>query len=56
VEADHHAVLNELLAGREDRQVRYGSRLSIQLDDVIYAVGQVIREVEEYVRRPRKKA
>lgn len=56
VEADHHAVLNELLTGREDRQSRYGSRLSIQLDDVIYAVGEVIREVEEYVRRPRKKA
>ncbi len=56
VEADHQAVLNELLAGRADRQARYGSRLSIQLDDVIYAVGQVIREVEEYVRRLGKKA
>jgi integrase len=55
VEADHHAVLNELLASREDRQTRYGSRLSIQLDDVIYAVAQVISEVDEYVRRPRKK-
>lgn len=55
VEADHHAVLNELLASREDRQTRYGSRLSIQLDDVIYAVAQVIREVDGYVRRLRKK-
>ena len=55
VEADHHAVLNELLASREDRQTKYGSRLSIQLDDVIYAVAQVIREVDEYVRRLRKK-
>lgn len=55
VEADHQAVLNELLVSREDRQTKYGSRLSIQLDDVIYAVAQVIREVEDYVRRPRKK-
>ncbi|WP_236674069.1 site-specific integrase [Paraburkholderia hospita] len=55
VEADHHAVLNELLASREDRQTKYGSRLSIQLDDVIYAVAQVIREVDGYVRRLRKK-
>jgi len=56
VEADHQAVLRELLASREDRQTRYGSRLSIQLDDVIYAVAQVIREVEEYVRRHCRKA
>ncbi|MGF6296071.1 tyrosine-type recombinase/integrase [Paraburkholderia youngii] len=55
VEADHHAVLNELLVSREDRQTKYGSRLSIQLDDVIYAVAQVVREVDEYVRRLRKK-
>lgn len=55
VEADHHAVLNELLASREDRQTKYGSRLSVQLDDVIYAVAQVIREVDEYVRRLRRK-
>lgn len=54
-EADHQAVLNELLASREDRQTKYGSRLSIQLDDVIYAVAQVVREVEDYVRRLRKK-
>ncbi|MEX3935750.1 tyrosine-type recombinase/integrase [Paraburkholderia phymatum] len=56
VEADHQAVLNELLASRENRQTKYGLRLSIQLDDVIYAVAQVIREVDEYVRQLRKKA
>lgn len=55
VQADHQTVLNELLASREDRQTKYGLRLSIQLDDVIYAVAQVIREVDEYVRRFRKK-
>ncbi|MCX4155523.1 MULTISPECIES: site-specific integrase [Paraburkholderia] len=56
VEADHQAVLNELLASREHRRIRYGSRLSIQLDDVIYAVAQVVQEIEEHVRKPRKKA
>lgn len=55
VEADHRAVLDELLASRQERQTKYGSRLSIQLDDVIYAVAQVIREVDEYVRGSRKK-
>ncbi|CAG9190118.1 MULTISPECIES: site-specific integrase [Burkholderia] len=56
VEADHQAVLSELLAGRKYRQTKYGARLSIQLDDVIYAVAQVIREVDEYVCGRRKKA
>ena len=51
VEADHQAVLNELLASREYRQTKYGLRLSIQLDDVIYAVAQVVREVDEHVGR-----
>lgn len=55
VEADHQAVLDELLASRQERQAKYGSRLSIQLDDVIYAVAQVIREINEYVRGRRKK-
>ncbi|KGD36104.1 phage integrase family protein [Burkholderia pseudomallei] len=56
VEADHQAVLNELLASRREREQRYGARLSIQLDDVIYAVAEVIRKVDEYVRGRRKKA
>ncbi|OTP65929.1 site-specific integrase [Caballeronia sordidicola] len=51
VEADHQAVLNELLASREYRQTKYGLRVSIQLDDVIYAIAQVVREVDEYVGR-----
>ncbi|WP_081085087.1 site-specific integrase [Burkholderia territorii] len=55
VESDHRAVLDELLASRQERQTKYGLRLSIQLDDVIYAVAQVIREVDEYVRGSRKK-
>jgi hypothetical protein len=56
IEADHQAVLNELIASREHRRAAYGSRLSTQLDDVIYAVAQVVLEVEAHVRKPRKKA
>ncbi|AOJ22823.1 hypothetical protein WJ11_26155 [Burkholderia cenocepacia] len=56
VEADHQAVLSELLASRREREQRYGARLSIQLDDVIYAVAEVIRKVDEYARQRCKKA
>ncbi|KWF69321.1 hypothetical protein WL92_22315 [Burkholderia multivorans] len=55
VEADHQSVLDELLVSRQERQTKYVSRLSIQLDDVIYAVAQVIREINEYVRGRGKK-
>ncbi|OXI31833.1 hypothetical protein CFB84_16030 [Burkholderia aenigmatica] len=56
VEADHQAVLNELLASRREREQKYAPRLSIQLDDVIYAVAEVIRKVDEYARGHRKPA
>jgi len=55
VEADHGAVLAELLSSREERLRKYGSRLAIQLDDVIYAVAEVIVEIAKYVRRKKKK-
>jgi len=54
VEADHEAVLRELLASREERREKYGLQIAIQLDDVIYAVGQIIVEVAAYVRRKKK--
>ncbi|QMI44675.1 tyrosine-type recombinase/integrase [Burkholderia sp. MBR-1] len=50
-EADHEAVLSELLASREDRRKKYTQQIAIQLDDVIYAVCEVIIEVATYVRR-----
>ncbi|QBQ95928.1 site-specific integrase [Paraburkholderia pallida] len=51
VEADHDAVLTELLATREERRKKYSLQIAIQLDDVIYAVCEVIMEVAAYVRR-----
>ncbi len=48
VHANHDNVLAVLLAEREDRLAKYESvRLGIQIDDVIFAVGQVIAEVEK---------
>jgi hypothetical protein len=43
--ADHEHVLDCLLQGRKTRLEKYeNSRLSIQLDDVIFAVAQVVEE------------
>ncbi|MGF6634894.1 tyrosine-type recombinase/integrase [Paraburkholderia sp. MM6662-R1] len=51
VEADHNAVLTELLSTREERRKKYSLQIAIQIDDVIYAVCEVIMEVAAYVRR-----
>lgn len=46
--ADHDHVLTKLLDERKDRLSRYeNSRLGVQLDDVIYAVAEVVRVCEE---------
>ncbi|KDP85761.1 hypothetical protein CF70_012020 [Cupriavidus sp. SK-3] len=45
VEADHEAVLDELLRSREDRCQKLGLRPSVQMDDVIYAVAEVVQLV-----------
>jgi integrase len=46
--ADHGHVLTMLLEQRKDRISRYESaRLGVQLDDVIYAVAEVVRVCEE---------
>lgn len=46
--ADHDHVLTMLLEQREDRISRYeNSRLGVQLDDVIYAVAEVVRVCKE---------
>lgn len=43
--ADHEHILDCLLQGREKRLEKYeNARLSIQLDDVIFAVAQVVEE------------
>jgi len=54
VESDHEAVLAELLRSREERRERYGERVAVQMDEVIYAVGEVVQEVENYARRAGK--
>jgi len=54
VEADHEAVLAELLRSREERRERYGERVAIQMDEVIYAVGEVVQEVARYGKRTNK--
>lgn len=54
VEADHEAVLAELLRSREERLARYGERVAVQMDEVIYAVGQVVQEVAGYAKRSGK--
>ncbi len=51
VEADHEAVLAELLRSREERRERYGERVAIQMDEVIYAIGEVVQEVARYGKR-----
>ncbi|QQX84791.1 tyrosine-type recombinase/integrase [Cupriavidus necator] len=51
VEADHQAVLVELIRGREARRSRLGMRLSVQMDDVIYAVAEVVQLVAGYGKR-----
>ncbi len=54
-QADHRAVLDALLAGREERAERYGTRIAVQLDEVIYAVAQVVQTVDGHVHGIRKK-
>jgi integrase len=54
VEADHEAVLAELLRSRQERRERYGERVAIQMDEVIYAVGEVVQEVARYGKRAGK--
>lgn len=47
VHADHFKVLTVLLSDRESRLKRYESvRMGIQIDDVIFAVGEVVAEAE----------
>ncbi|MEM5440498.1 tyrosine-type recombinase/integrase [Paraburkholderia diazotrophica] len=55
VQADHRAVLDALLAGREERAERFGARIAVQLDEVIYAVAQVVQTVDGHARGTRKK-
>ncbi|WP_250479761.1 MULTISPECIES: site-specific integrase [unclassified Caballeronia] len=45
-QADHRAVLDALLIGREQRMQQLGTRVAVQLDEVIYAVAQVVDTVE----------
>ncbi|WP_367394843.1 tyrosine-type recombinase/integrase [Cupriavidus sp. Agwp_2] len=51
LEADHQAVLDALLKGREDRRGRLGTRLSVQMDEVIYAVAEVVQLVAHHGKR-----
>jgi len=45
-QADHRAVLDALLIGRAQRMQQLGTRVAVQLDEVIYAVAQVVDTVE----------
>ena len=56
LEADHQAVLDALLNGREHRRGRLGMRLSVQMDEVIYAVAEVVQLVAHHDKRNGAKA
>lgn len=56
LEADHQAVLDALLKGRDDRRSRLGMRLSVQMDEVIYAVAEVVQLVAPHDKRNGAKA
>ncbi len=51
LEADHQAVLDALLKGRDERRGRLGMRLSVQMDEVIYAVAEVVQLVAHHGKR-----
>lgn len=44
-DANHLKVLEELILDRDVRMAKFGSRLGIQLDDVIVAVAEVVLEI-----------
>ncbi len=54
-QANHGAVLDALIEGRDVRAQRYGTRVAVQLDEVIYAVAQVVRTVEAHAHGNRQK-
>ena len=56
LEADHQAVLDALLKGRDERRGRLGMRLSVQMDEVIYAVAEVVQLVAHHAKRNGGKA